>query len=417
MLRRMNLFCFYLVLNSCLITTAQDTPPPANPVEAAAIQFSLTADEFEGLIGQKADLLFTTGKKEEGVTITGFATIKSGDRFSLVKYKTDGSPREKRLASMKLFQLTVAEKTYTANYLPSIRASALQDVEQLRTDIESRLNGQGQKLWAPTSKEDMEKYVLEEKEFLKKVGEHFPNRGMQFYETEYFLFFTDFPPNQVAPYLANLDKMNEVLGQSFGFAPGQNVWRGKAVVVAFVDKVAFQEFERKFMDYPETGDAQGLCHSFGNGRVVVGCYRGNNPSFFAALLVHETSHGYNHRYLSTVHIPSWINEGLAEWVATKAVPREREMNRRRQEATARLRQTGTLEGVLSNRVSGHWQYGAAHSMVDLLIRENPQQFRLFFNGIKHGLPWEDSLVRAYGATPADLVRLYGRAIGVPNLGP
>ena len=93
------------------------------------------------------------------------------------------------------------------------------------------------------------------------------------------------------------------------------------------------------------------------------------------------------------------------------------MNRRRQEATTRLRQTGTLEGVLSNRVSGHWQYGAAHSMVDLLIRENPQQFRLFFNGIKHGLPWEDSLVRAYGATPADLVRLYGRAIGVPNLGP
>lgn len=404
-------------LSSFRVANSQDTPAAANPVEAAAIQFSLTAEEFESLIDQKADLLFTTGKKEEDVTITGFATIKSGDRFSLVKYKTEDSPREKRLASMKLFQLTVGEKTYTANYLPSVRASALQDVEQLREDIESRLNGQREQLCSPTSKEDMEKYVLEEKEFLKKVGEHFPNRGMQFYETEYFLFFTDFPPNQVAPYLANLDKMNEVLGQSFGFAPGQNIWRGKAVVVAFVDQVAFQEFERELMNNPETGEAQGLCHSFGSGRVVVGCYRGGDPSYFAALLVHETSHGYCHRYLSTVHIPSWINEGLAEWVASKAVPREREMNRRRQEATTRLRQTGTLEGVLSNRVSGHWQYGAAHSMVDLLIRENPQQFRLFFNGIKHGLPWEDSLVRAYGATPADLVRLYGRAIGVPNLGP
>lgn len=396
---------------------AQETPAPANPVEAAAIQFALSAEQLEGLIDQKADILFTTGKKEEGVTITGFATMKSGDRFSLLKYKSDDSPREKRLASMKLFQLMVGEKTYTANYLPTIRASALQDAELLREEIEARLRGQGQRLWSKTSPEDMEKYVQEEKDFLKKVGEHFPNRGMKFYETEYFLFFTDFPPNQVAPFLANLDKMNEVLGQSFGFATGENVWRGKAVVVAFVEKIAFQEFERKFMDNPETGSAQGLCHSFGSGRVVVGCYRGSDPSFFAALLVHETSHGYNHRYLSTVHIPSWINEGLAEWVATKAVPRETEMNRRRQEATARLRQTGTLEGLLSNRVSGHWQYGAAHSLVDLLIRENPQQFRLFFNGIKHGLPWEDSLFRAYGATPADLVRLYGRAIRVPNLAP
>lgn len=106
-------------------------------------------------------------------------------------------------------------------------------------------------------------------------------------------------------------------------------------------------------------------------------------------------------------------------VATKAVPREPEMNRRRQEAVGRLRQTGTLEGLLSAQagIGTHWQYGAAHSLVDLLIRENPQQFRLFFNGIKHGLPWEDSLVRAYGATAADLVRLYGRSIGVPNLAP
>ncbi len=42
------------------------------------------------------------------------------------------------------------------------------------------------------------------------------------------------------------------------------------------------------------------------------------------------------------------------------------------------------------------QYGIASSMVELLLKINPEQFKLFFNGIKEGLEWEDSLTRAYG---------------------
>ena len=64
-----------------------------------------------------------------------------------------------------------------------------------------------------------------------------------------------------------------------------------------------------------------------------------------------------------------------------------------------------------------WQYGIASAMVDLLIRGNKDAFRVFFDGIKEGLTWQDSLQRAYGATPQELVTLYGRAIGVPNLTP
>ncbi len=408
---------FFIVWGSALATAQKKTPPPANPVEAAAVQHSLSTEEIEALVGQEVDLLFTDGKTATGVTITDFATFGAGDRIKLIRYKTEESAREKRTPAAKLFRLSVGDKSYRTNYLPSIKATVLQDFEKLREEIEEKLQGQGQRVWEKLSDEDRQKFVDEEKEFLKKVGVHFQSLPMKFYETKYFLFYSDFPPNQVAPYITKLDKMNEVLGQAFGFGPGENVWRGKAVIVAFVNKNAFVEFEREFMDQPDTGAAQGLCHSFSNGRVLVSCYRGSNPSYFGALLVHETSHGYNHRYLSTVTIPSWINEGLAEWVASAAVPREGEMNRRRQEAKTRLRQTGSLEGLLSSRVNGHWQYGAAHSIIDLLIKENPQQFRLFFNGIKHGLPWEDSLVRAYGATAPDLVRLYARSIGAQNLRP
>lgn len=310
----------WLHVGYCATCDAQATPPPANPVEAAAIQFSLDADQISSLVDQQVDLLFVDGKKEANVKVTGFATSKSGDRIKLLRYLTDSSPREKRLPAQKLFQLKVGEKVYRVNYLPSLKACAIQDFELLKQEIENRLNGQGEQLWTGVTEQEREDFVKSEKEFLQKVGEHFRSLPMRFYETDYFLFYSDFPPNQVAPYLANLDTMNEVLGQSFGFAPGENVWRGKAVVVAFVDQAAFVEFEREFMQVSDVGSAQGLCHSFGDGRVVVSCYRGNNPSFFAALLVHETSHGYNHRYLSTVHIPGWINEGLAEWGCNKSCP-------------------------------------------------------------------------------------------------
>jgi hypothetical protein len=39
------------------------------------------------------------------------------------------------------------------------------------------------------------------------------------------------------------------------------------------------------------------------------------------------------------------------------------------------------------------------------------------DGIKEGQTWEESLQNAYGMTPAELSRLYGERIGVPNLTP
>jgi hypothetical protein len=50
-----------------------------------------------------------------------------------------------------------------------------------------------------------------------------------------------------------------------------------------------------------------------------------------------------------------------------------------------------------------------------LLAQRPELFKLFFNGIKEGLSWQDSLMRAYGMTPEQLTSAYGAAIGVPNL--
>ena len=281
-----------------------------------------------------------------------------------------------------------------------------------------RLSKQRRKLWRAIPSDEQQKYVDEYTELLQEVGRHFRLLPMQLYETQYFLFFSDIPPRQVAPYLRNLDMMNEQLGKAFGFPPGHNVWRGKAVIVAFVDKVSFVEFEQEFMKNIEIATVQGRCHSFTNGRVIVSCYRGNDPFYFAQLLVHETAHGYVHRYKSNVRIPSWLDEGIADWIAGVAVPASQAVRRRQEKAAARVRTTGTLGGQFfeSTQIEG-WQYGIASSLFETLLAQGRDRFRFFFNGIKEGLDWEQSLERTYRLRPAELTRLYGRTLGIPNLTP
>jgi hypothetical protein len=52
-----------------------------------------------------------------------------------------------------------------------------------------------------------------------------------------------------------------------------------------------------------------------------------------------------------------------------------------------------------------------------MLKANPEQFKLFFNGIKEGLTWQDSLQRAYGLTVEQLCQAYGQTIGIPRLTP
>jgi len=55
-------------------------------------------------------------------------------------------------------------------------------------------------------------------------------------------------------------------------------------------------------------------------------------------------------------------------------------------------------------------------MVTFLARE-PTKFAFFVRSIKEGMPMEESLKEAYGATVPEFVAAYGRAIGVPDLRP
>ncbi|MFK7777560.1 MAG: hypothetical protein QM501_05505, partial [Gimesia sp.] len=237
---------------------------PANPVEAAAMEFALSAEELDALIGKKADILTAAGKEEKGVEIIRFFTGRDKSKVKTMEFKGENATRSKRLFATKLSEMKVDDKSYRFQYIPSLKAAVIEDTAKRREAIRNKLSSSNHLLWEDASEEDQESYVKEYKEFLQKVGTHFSSLKMSFYETKYFLFYTDMPARQVKPYLLQLDKMNELLGKAFGFKPGYNIWRGKAVIVAFMTEAAFLEFERKFYDRTEVpGTVVGLCHSHG----------------------------------------------------------------------------------------------------------------------------------------------------------
>jgi hypothetical protein len=151
--------------------------------------------------------------------------------------------------------------------------------------------------------------------------------------------------------------------------------------------------------------------------VIMACHQGRDIDAFAHMLVHETSHGFNHRWISPQRLPNWLNEGLAEWVGTQVVPGCDQVPLKEARAREFVRSTGGLgPGFFSAENIDAVQYGIASGLVKFMARD-PRKFAALVRGIKEGLTVEESLRQAYGGSLDDLVTGYGAALGLPNLKP
>jgi len=191
-------------------------------------------------------------------------------------------------------------------------------------------------------------------------------------------------------------------------------------VVAFVSEDDFHAFEGRFFEGAPRG-VHGLCHQRSDGRVIMACHRGTDASAFAHMLVHETSHGFNHRWMSPVRLPNWLNEGIAEWVGTQVVPACRQVPLKEARALELMRTRRTVgEGFFDPGPDAHIQpdqYGIASSLIRFMAARDRKKFAAFVQGIKEGLDVETSLQESFRSSLADLLKAYGKAIGVPDLAP
>jgi len=302
------------------------------------------------------------------------------------------------------------------------RAELLESARRQRYEEERRKFHErtGVWLWPLLTPEQHQQALAETKEYLKSVSEKFPSLGLRLNETQYYLFLTDLPPAAAQNYISCLDRMHEELCKAFAITDKQSVWLGgKAPVVAFSRGDSFAEFEREFFKHEvNPQQVQGLAHLASNGVVIISFHAGQDPLYLAGVIVHETTHGFIHRYKSPIIIPNWLNEGIADWVAMTVVRGDSGVRRKIKAGIERARQTGSLgpNFFTADNIAAE-QYGLASAMVDFLLRLKPKAFRDLIDSIKSGQKWDVALKKTYGLTPEELTHQFGLSIGVPNLQP
>ena len=275
--------------------------------------------------------------------------------------------------------------------------------------------------WPSLTEEQRAERVAELKDFAGEAGKKL-DKDLQLHETKYFLFYSDLPAQEARNWAGLLDRMYARLAELFAIdrearPPGAgkgdfvNVWSGKALVFVFQNADDYRRFEQVVHDTPADGTA-GLCHCFGDGRVHIAFYRQADPLTFAHVLVHESVHGFLHRFRTPAQIPSWANEGLAEVIASELVPRNGRAKQRELQARQELERRADLGGMLEAKHIDPWAYPVAETLCSYMIQQNRKNYVDFVMGIKEGLTWEQSLEQRYKAPRDRLARAYRGAIGL-----
>jgi hypothetical protein len=205
------------------------------------------------------------------------------------------------------------------------------------------------------------------------------------------------------------------LAEMFGVPKDENIWYGKAVIFVFVQREDFQRFEQDVFNVAKDAAAAGRCHQRGDGSVYITFFRSAAPDVFARLLVHESTHGFLHRYRSRRRIPSWANEGLAQVIEFELVPAAGLLQAEHAQARVELRKPSALKDFFESEQIEPAQYPIAQTLTEFMIRQNKRGYVEFINGIKDGLRWDDALKEKYGLSADELIAAYGQSMGVAEV--
>ena len=376
------------------------------------------ADKLTPHVGETIDLVeLGTGRRFVRPVLAG--VVEKNDAVTGLRLRAEGQKTVTTVSLSGIAKIvadreTVHEAETTGKAFAQLRGRRGREAYDRQAEASAaRMKANGVEPWPQLTAEEHAAEVTSLKAFVSEVRRKFPALAVS--ETHEFLVASDVPPAQFAPFVANLDSMHDFLCELYGMPTGEPLWKGKCLVIAFLNEADYVAFEEGVLKSGMQG-TQGVCHQRSDGRVIMVCHRGADPAAFAHMLVHETSHGFNHRWMTPQRLPNWLNEGIAEWVGTRVVKNCDQVPLKEARAAAFMRSQGTLgPGFFTAANIEPTQYGMASGMVRMLISRDARKFAEFVRGIKEGTPVEESLQRSFGGSLDDLVKAYGAAVGVPHL--
>ena len=245
------------------------------------------------------------------------------------------------------------------------------------------------------------------KRFTGHVSEQIEYNGLQPFESNYFLLATDLNAEEAQRCSDLLDRMYSRLCGLFGVSQGSSIWYGKGLVLAFKNSKDFalyeERVERRAVDPSRN---VGFCHTEGPW-VRIALYRPPSEVDMAHVLVHESGHGFLHRYRSPQRVVLWVNEGLAEWVAYEVGAVQRHRRQTRDTLRQVLRKRGDTGGLFERETLEPWQYDLVYTLTDFMIARDQHGYVAFIDAIKDGKPWRQALAENYGMDLQELMTAYG----------
>lgn len=395
---------------------------------AGLVPIETQAEELKSAIDKKVTVRLWSGKEYADAMLVRIDRDKKTDLPKKIRLSLSGGKKKAldfdkvqtiELAGKSLYEAPEegGKKYRSRRQSRADRLAAEQAAKRKRWLAQAE--ARGVKPWPELTEEEHQQALYLQKQRYEEARKLFPQ--LQMVETEHFLFCTNLTVQEVGAYVAALDRMYIWMQQAYGVDPEKSVWRGKASIYAFRTEDEFNAFEQHFYKYrPQPGTA-GLCHSNPQRDIVISAKRGSNYDFFGLLLVHETSHGFIHCYETPVRVPSWVNEGMAEVIASMMVPKSNSVQRKEESFVRSMGKTPQPrlgEAFFATDANIPFdRYGGASSMTRFLLEIEQAKYVEFIRLLKTGMPWEEALDKSYGASKQQLVASYGRRIGIPILQP
>lgn len=269
--------------------------------------------------------------------------------------------------------------------------------------------------WPEVPEEEVAGILEKQKNFLQSIQDSFAARNMKIYESEHFFFVSDCPPMIANECTKYLELAYQELCKIFSLSEKKMVWHGKCPVIAFVNEMDYRQYE-------QDSTSAGLCHMGGDGDVYVTTFFGDVSRMekrwnFIQVMVHEMTHGFVWRYKARGNPPTWLNEGIAEFVSAYVVKPARSVAVKVQHGNVRMQQTQSVGGLMQLKRLEAWQYGSACSLVAFMIQQKPAGIGEMLELIKEGAEWENALQKVYQCSANQLLFAFGRTLGIPNLQP
>jgi hypothetical protein len=223
-------------------------------------------------------------------------------------------------------------------------------------------------------------------------------------QTTHFIIFTDWDPQEFDFLTTNVEEAYAAVSNQFAISVKENIFIGKLPVFMFAKQKDFQSFAQKYDDFSTPDTVAGYYHSRSDGIGHMAMWKpdliksnGNIKQAqikWAYVLTHEFTHAFVNRYRSNAHVSRWLNEGLAEVIASSCFPRPEARQRARAMAGANNQ---LIDPIFDDdQMPGGQYYPVMQTMVEMLIAKDTPRFIKMFNAIKDGEKAQDALKKFYG---------------------